>query len=57
MIAYANFNRWPTETNRKIRLIKLIREIKPQSTSRKIDYEKPIDRNHFCDDSDTEHGR
>ncbi len=56
MIAYANFNQWPTEPDREIRLIKLIRELKPQSTSREIDYEKPIDRNRLCDDSDAEHG-
>ncbi len=57
MIAYVNFNQWPTEPNSEIHLIKLIRSLKPQSTSREIDNEKSIDRNCLCDDSDAERGR
>ena len=58
MIAYVNFNRWPTEPNSEIHLIKLIRSLKPQSTLREIDDEKPID-DHNClrDDSGAEHGQ
>lgn len=57
MIAYVNFNQWPTKPDQEIRLIKLIRKLKPQSISGEIEYEKPIDRNRLRDDSDAEHGQ
>lgn len=53
MIAFVNFNQWPIVPNREIQLIKLVREL--QSTSREIDDEEPIDRNHLRDDSNAEH--
>lgn len=48
-----NYDGWPDDRRDKdkLKLIKLIRQIKPQSTSREIDDEKPAtyDRNRLRD--------
>ena len=55
MIASANFDRW-TSQNDKHKLIQLIRQLNPQSTSREIEDEElaTYDRNRHYDDWDRE---
>jgi len=50
MIAPTNYNDWPIQ-EANTQLINLIRALKPQSTSREIDHEKPAtDHRRDCDD-------
>ncbi len=54
MIALARFDNTPLKSNDNYKLIKLIRQLKPQSTSREIENEEPATyrRNRLRDNCD-----